>query len=430
MSTFVPMHALPELPDETRTQRLAPFKEARFGMFITFGPYAVLGRGEWVMQQEHIPAEEYTALGNQLQPKPGAVREWARLAKRAGMRYMVLTTKHCDGFHLWGTQQSDFNAVKMGPGRDLVAEYVEACRAEGLLVGLYYCLMDWRHPDGDLCAVSEDSRRRFVDYTHASVRELMTQYGKVDILWFDGPWPMATAEQWESERLIAEVRKLQPHIVINNRARRAEDFSTPEGSVDPQSPGRAWEACMTMNGDWGYSETPSGDWRSVRDILRMMRTASAFGGNILLNIGPKGDGSVPAPSLERLEALGRWLELHGEAVYGAVERLDGTLEPWTNAGYWTLKGNTGYFWLLRGNSSPAFGISRVEGEVKRITVMHSGQELQFEQTPLHLRIYGVPPLDDEPSAQTPVLKVEFHKKPRQQIGAGMLVLPDDKGAWW
>lgn len=430
MASFIPMHLLQEEPDPSRSERLDWWRKARFGMFITYGPYAALGRGEWAMQQEHIPPAEYTPLADQLQIPPGAVREWARMAKEAGMRYIVLTAKHCDGFHLWPSDQTDFHAGRLGPKRDLIREYVDACREFGLGVGIYYCLMDWRHPDGDLCAIDEEARRRFVDYTHASVRELMSRYGKIDILWLDGPWPMPTPEQWESRELIRLVRELQPGILINNRARLAEDFSTPEGAVSPHDPGRAWEACMTTNGDWGYSATPEGDWRSPRDVLRMLRIASAFGGNLLLNVGPLADGSFPPEAVRLWETLGAWLKVHGEAVYGDLDRLDKVLEPWTNTGYWTLRGNTGYFWLLRGDPSPSFSIARVEGEVARVTVLHSGQPVRFSQTPERLILSDVPPLASEPSAHTSVLRVEFATPPRQQIGAGMIPLPDDKAAWW
>lgn len=430
MADFIPMHALPEEPDPTRARRLAWWRQARLGMFVHYGPYSVLGHGEWAMQQERILPEEYTVYGESLRPRPGAIHEWLQTAKRAGMGYAVLTAKHCDGFHLWETDQSDFHAVRLGPKRDLVGEYVQACREHGLGVGLYYCLMDWRHPDGDLCALDEQARRRFVRYTHASIGELMSRYGKIDVLWLDGPWPMPTSEQWESRELIQMVRSLQPEILINNRARLAEDFSTPEGAVAPQQPGRAWEACMTMNGDWGYSNAPTDDWHSVRDVLRMLRSASAFGGNLLLNVGPMADGSLPAPAVERWAALGSWLSVHGEAVFGELTRLDGVLEPWTNAGYWTLRGNVGYFWLLRGDPSPKFSVARVEGRVERVTVVHSGEPIVFRQTSDKLTFEGVPTLASEPSASTPVLKVEFAEPPRQQIGAGMMMLPDDKAAWW
>lgn len=431
--SVTPVNALPAEPDSTRDTRMRWFRESRLGMFVHYGPYAALAHGEWAMQQENLPRAEYDVLAAQLRTGPDAVRGWVELAVSAGCRYAVLTTKHCDGFHLWNTGQSEFNAVRLGPRRDLVAEFVSACRASGLRVGLYYGLMDWRHPDGDRCAIDEPARRRFVDYTHASVLELVSNYGPVDLLWFDGPWPLTTADLWESRRLVAEVRRRQPQIVINNRARLPEDYSTPEGSVNPAPLGRDWEACMTLNGDWGVSRTPPGDWRSVRDILRMLRNATAFGGNLLLNVGPDADGSVSPDARDRLTTVGQWLKRHGEAVYGPVDRLDdpvAPVEPWLNTGYWTRKGSTLYYWLLRGDPSPRFSIARVSGTVRAVTLVHSGRHLTFRQDASRLTIEGLPPLSDEPTASTPVLKVEFTDPPRQQLGAGMIDLPADKSGWW
>ncbi len=405
------------------------WKDARYGMFIHFGPYSVLGRGEWAMQQEHILPEEYTRYGEEFQPKPGALRELVKHAALWGMRYAVLTTKHCDGFQLWETAQTDFCATRMGPRRDLVREFVEACREFSIGVGLYYGLMDWRHPDGDLCALDEAARQRFVRFTHQNVLELMSNYGKIDVLWFDGPWPLPSSAQWESQALIAKVRELQPHIIINNRARVAEDFSTPEGEVNPQAEGREWEACMTLNGDWGYSDTPEGDWRSSRDVLRMLRMSAANGGNLLLNVGPRGDGTIPEPYFDCLNKVGAWLRANGEAVYGQTTRIGGKLEQWLNTGFWTLKDKTGYFWLLRGRVHGAFGIARVETPVESVSLLSTDQPLAFRQDAHRLTILDVPKNAD-PILEVPVLKIVFRDAPRQQIGAGMRLLPEEKAAWW
>ena len=173
-----------------RARRLAWWREAKFGMFIHWGLYSVIGHQEWVMESEGIPIPQYEILAKHFTPKPGAAREWARLAKRAGQKYMVLTTKHHEGFCLWDTKLTDYCATKQGPQRDLVREFVEAARAEGLRVGFYYSLMDWHHPDGIRCETDEAARRRFVAYTHGLIRELMTNYGKIDILWYDVDKPL------------------------------------------------------------------------------------------------------------------------------------------------------------------------------------------------------------------------------------------------
>jgi alpha-L-fucosidase len=181
---------------ETRDARLAWFREARFGMFIHYGIYALYGRNEWVMALENIPKDEYEARADEFQPREGCPREWAKLAKEAGMKYMVMTTKHHEGFCMWDTKMTDFNAVKRGPKRDIVKEYVDACREFGLKIGFYYSLMDWNHADGSKCAYDASARRRFLDFTQGCVRELLTNYGKIDILWYDVALPMGHHSEW------------------------------------------------------------------------------------------------------------------------------------------------------------------------------------------------------------------------------------------
>src|SRR6185295_15528606 len=225
---------------EDRKRRMKWWHEAKFGMFIHWGLYSVVGRHEWVMEMEGIPAQEYEQLARQFNPKPNAAREWAKLAKHAGQRYMVMTTKHHEGFCLFDTKTTSYCAPKQAAGRDLVKEYVEAARAEGLRVGFYYSLMDWHHPDGARCATDEAARRRFVDYIHAHIRELLTNYGKIDILWYDVSWPLDAAG-WESEKMNEMVFKLQPAIIVNNRNKLAGDFSTPEQRIEAAEAGRAWE---------------------------------------------------------------------------------------------------------------------------------------------------------------------------------------------
>ena len=198
LQTDVPMpgpqpNATSPSQDADRARRMKWWHEARFGMFIHWGLYSVLGRHEWVMENEGIPVAEYAPLAKQFKPKPNAARAWAKLAKQAGQKYMVMTTKHHEGFCNFDTKTTDYCAPKQGPGRDLVKEYVEAVRAEGLRVGFYYSLMDWHHPDGARCAHDEDARKRFVEYIHTHLRELLTNYGKVDVLWYDVSWPLDAA---------------------------------------------------------------------------------------------------------------------------------------------------------------------------------------------------------------------------------------------
>src|SRR6266567_4306621 len=280
----------PTAADADRARRMKWWHEARFGMFIHWGLYSVLGRHEWVMENEGIPVSEYAPLAKRFNPKPNAARAWAKLARQAGQKYMVMTTKHHEGFCQWDTKLTNYCAAKQGPGRDLVREYVDAARAEGLHVGFYYSLMDWHHPDGARCATDEDARKRFVAYTHGLIRELLTNYGKIDVLWYDVRWPL-TADQWESERMNKMVFELQPDIVVNNRNHLIGDFSTPEQKIVAETNGRAWESCMTLNDSWGFQRADD-NWKTSKTIIRNLISCARDGGNYLLNIGPTQDGSI------------------------------------------------------------------------------------------------------------------------------------------
>ena len=408
----------------SRPARMAWWHEARFGMFVHWGLYAQLGRHEWVMNRERIPVAEYEKLAETWQPKERPAREWARLAKQAGMKYMVMTTKHHEGFCLWDTQQTDYNAVKRGPKRDLVREYVEACREFGLKVGFYYSLMDWHHPDGALCATDESARRRFLDFTQGCVRELLSNYGKIDILWHDVSWPLENPERWESLKMNQMARELQPHILINNRSKLDEDFGTPEEHVTAEKEGRAWEACMTFNGSWGYMPI-SPDWRSTREVIQMLNTATAGNGNLLLNIGPTPDGSIPPEAIERLSAVGEWLEKYGEAVYGMVDRIQGRME-WLPTGGWTIKGNNAYFWCSRWPGE-ALAIGGLRTKVVRAALMPDGKSLAFEQTvnqdqEPRLVIKGLPNEQPDKLAGISVIRLECEAPPKQVLGAGYVLL--------
>jgi alpha-L-fucosidase len=328
----------PPPPDHER--RIEWWRHAKFGMFIHLGLYSILGREAWAMGDEDIPVREYEQLASQFRPLPNAPRNWARLARAAGMRYMVLTTKHHEGFCLFDTKLTDYCAPKYAAGRDVVREFVDAARAEGLRVGFYYSLMDWHHPDW--CNAKDDSaaRDRFVSYIHGQLRELMSNYGKVDILWYDMPVPL-DALGWHSEEMNRMVLHLQPDIVINNRNLLFGDFSTPEQSTQA---GKAdWESCMTMNDSWGYIPNDH-NWRSSQQLLQNLVECARDGGNYLLNIGPMPDGTVPAASVERLQTIGGWLQRNGEAVY-ATQRCN---FPHGNVGVYTCKRSTLfvhiYFW--------------------------------------------------------------------------------------
>lgn len=396
--------------------RLAWFRAARFGMFIHWGLYAQLGRHEWVMNRERIPLDEYEPLAETWKPGPTPAREWAKLAAQAGQRYMVMTTKHHEGFCLFGSELTDYNAVARGPGRDLVAEYVEACREHGLRVGFYYSLMDWHHPDGVKCATDEAARRRFVDYIHGQIRELLTNYGKIDILWYDVSWPLDAAG-WESEQMNEMVFGLQPDIIVNNRNQLPGDFGTPEQHITPEAGGRMWEACMTFNESWGYTPIDK-TYKSAWHVVGMLRQVAAGGGNLLLNIGPAPDGSVPDPCPAVLREVGEWLQRYGPSVYDATDRFEG---EWLITGAFTRKDDTLYFHCNRWPGTEV-AIGGLVCEITSARLM-GGPEVEFRQVRDRLVISGLPA--EAPSPLATVIELKFRGEPKQILGAGCQVLGDD-----
>jgi alpha-L-fucosidase len=388
--------------DSDREQRLRWWREAKFGMFIHWGLYSVLGRREWVLEQEAIPLSEYIQLAKLFNPQPNAARQWARLAKRAGQRYMVMTTKHHEGFCLFNTKFTDYCAPKQACGRDLVAEYVEAARAEGLRVGFYYSLMDWHHPDGQRCATGEAARKRFIEYIHGQIRELLTNYGKIDILWYDVAQPL-DEKGWEAELMNRMAFELQPHIIVNNRNRLPGDFGTPEQRITAED--RAWESCMTMNGSWGYCKTDD-EWKSPRVIVQNLVTCARGGGNYLLNIGPRADGSVPEPSVRTLEAVGDWLSRNGSAVYG-TERCRVT---YSELAHFTRKGNRLFihvhFW-----DGDTLSIAGLETKVRSAKLLGTGQTLTYKQDQYRLLFTGLPVTP--PDYPVTVIEAECESEPVQ-----------------
>jgi len=414
-------------------QRIHWWQEAKFGMFIHWGLYSLIGRHEWAMEMEGIPVPQYEVLAKHFNPKPDAARDWARLAKAAGQKYMVMTTKHHEGFCNFDTKLTDYCAPKQAAGRDLVREFVDAARSEGLRVGFYYSLMDWHHPDGAKCGTDEAARRRFVAYTHGLIRELMTNYGKIDILWYDVDWPL-TPEQWESQKMNDMVFDLQPDIIVNNRNGLPGDFSTPEQEIRAADKGRAWEACMTLNDSWGYHKADV-NWKSPKTVVDNLITCAHGGGNYLLNIGPKPDGSIPEESAEVLQAVGRWTKENGSAIYG-TERCD---FHWHVYAGFTQRGNTIFAhvnkwpgdtpaeqWLTFYQPPSVISFSGFRTKVKSVRTLVSDKLLTFTQDDLCLRVTGLPATaPDEPATVlviecdgTPVMDRDYVRtnRPRFKVG--------------
>jgi alpha-L-fucosidase len=394
----------------TRDARMDLWRDARFGMFIHFGLYSQYGHHEWAMTQENFPIEEYEKLANEFNPKPGAPREWAALAKAAGMKYMVLTSRHHEGFSLWDSKANPYNSVNYGPRRDIVREFVDACREYDLRIGFYTSLMDWHHPDAWKCAYDNEARRRFLDYIEALNTELLTNYGKIDILWYDVSLPMDHWEGWDSVARNQRLRALQPDIIINNRSRLDEDFGTPEEGIHAES--RDWEACMTFNGlSWGYldSEQVVPYSYNVQRIIRMLNSVAGGGGNLLLNIGPAPDGSVPKEAIKPLTDTGRWLAENGEALYGKGRGTIGTNGLCSG----TVRGNIVYVWNWIWPKNGSMSLGGYRTKLKKASYLATGETIDFEQTTGRIILKNLPAEVPDKTAGITMLKLEFDEPPKQ-----------------
>jgi alpha-L-fucosidase len=394
----------------TRDERMAWWREARFGMFVHFGLYALLGRNEWAMALENWSVEEYEKLADQFKPKPGAPREWAALAKKAGMKYMVLTTRHHEGFSLWDSKANPYNSVNFGPKRDIVAEFVEACREYDLKIGFYSSLMDWHHPDGWKCAFDSAVRARFLAYIQSLNEELLTQYGKIDILWYDVPRPMDHHEGWNSLERNQKLRALQPHILINNRSKLEEDFGTPEEHITATD--RDWEACMTFNGlSWGYMDPDQVlpySYNAQR-IIKMLNTVTAGGGNLLLNIGPTPEGSVPPEAIEPLTTVGKWLGENGKAVYGKKQKPDGPFSHGLCSA--SFEGNKVCFWNWVWPKNRELVIGGFKTKVLSASFVKDGTPIEFEQRGHRIWLKNLPAKSPDEHAGIAVLELVFEEVP-------------------
>ena len=328
-----------------REKRTMWFQEARFGMFIHWGLYAIPALGEWVRSQKNITNEEYQKYFNEFNPKNYNPKEYAKIAKRAGMKYAVMTAKHHDGFCLFDSKYTTYKSTNTKCKRDLIKEYVEAFRGEDIKVGLYYSLLDWHHEDypayGDRhhpMRNNEEFKNKtykfenYVQYFHNQVRELLTNYGKIDIMWFDFSYDDMAGEKWQATKLMKMVRDLQPHIIVDNRLddkkniKKANlspytgDFDSPEqiippkGVVDENGNKVPWEACITLNNNWGYSAFDK-DFKSTRQIVRALVECVSKNGNLILNVGPDANGEIPKESSDILEEVGNWMKYNGESIY-------------------------------------------------------------------------------------------------------------------
>jgi alpha-L-fucosidase len=369
------------------------FDTARFGMFVHWGHSSQQGiELSWPLAGAvfalplcgSVPVEEYHASAATFNPTAWDPKALAAQAKRMGMQYAVLTTKHHDGYTMFDTKTSDFGVMHSPYGRDITREFVEAFRGEGIRIGLYFSLIDWHHPDYPPFTTADQPYRfpqgkpldperwpKFVDVMFEQVRELLTNYGTIDVIWFDGGWER-TPEQWRAKELEAMIRELQPGILINDRLPGAGDYMTPEQFVPPQPLPRPWETCMTINESWGYNRRDT-HFKSARKLIHTLCEVAGRGGNLLLNVGPMGDGQLPPELTERLAVVERWMSKHRESIVGTTTAL----EPWQFYGPTTRRDNTVYAHLLM-RPYDSVTMRGVRGKrVQSVRALGTGEELKF-----------------------------------------------------
>lgn len=412
-----------------KSKRMQWWADARFGMFIHWGLYSLPARHEWVRNFEHISNEDYQKYFDLFNPDLYNPKKWAKEAKAAGMKYVVLTTKHHEGFCLFDSKFTDYKATNTPAKRDLVKEYVEAFRAEGIKVGFYYSLIDWHHPDflidelhplrpsDSMDAATFKNINAGKDmalyrtYLRNQVKELMTNYGKIDILWLDFSYPgLKTGHgkghnNWASADLLKMVRQLQPGIIVNNRLdlddyRDGFDFETPE-QVSPKElekyRGKTWETCQTFSGSWGYHRDEN-TWKTHRQLLDLLITSAANGGNLILNVGPTARGEFDYRAEYSLDSLGMWMHGNSKAIYGCTYAPETFPLPGNNRLTYSASAKRLYLHLFEYPSDGKLRLKDYAGKMKYAQFLHDNSELKFTtegndiilQLPQKKPIYEIP----------------------------------------
>lgn len=407
---------------EQRTERMQWYRDARFGMFIHWGPYAALGGeyhgkkvgwiAEWIQHTARIPAKEYETMASEFNPVKFDAREWVKIAKDAGMKYIAITSKHHDGFCMWDTKLTDYNIAKWTAfQRNVIAELARECEKAGLKFGVYYSVRDWHHPDWamryaplekpnsgwgylaspwtqgrvrqcgcpscrknipitpemDLRPVEHSDMNQYLDYMKGQLTELLTECGPVSLMWFDAQ-DIADPKLGRVEEMIATMRRLQPKVIINDRigpdGTMLGDYGVHEGNVPGTGAAREWETCMTLNGTWGYSKFDN-NWKSAAELIHTLVETTSKNGNFLLNVGPDGEGVIPSGSVERLKEVGQWMAVNGASIYGCA--ASALAQPkW---GRITAKGQTLYLHVFNWPADGQLKIEKMSGLAKKVYLL-------------------------------------------------------------
>lgn len=426
--------------------RMAWWRDARFGMFIHWGLYSIpagkwgngTNYGEWLREEAHVPVGEYEKLQGQFNPTKFDANAWAKMAKDAGMKYVVITTKHHDGFNLFPSNYTDWSVKNTPFHRDVMKELSTAVRKQGLTMGWYHSIMDWHHPDylprrsweGASRPADGADFNRFVTYLHNEVRQILTNYGPIGVMWFDGDWE-STWNPALGRDLYDVCRTAQPNVIVNDRisglrsggvdpSKKEGDYGTPEQYIpDTGLSGRDWETCMTMNDHWGYNAADN-HWKSSQSLIHNLVDICSKGGNYLLNIGPRADGTFPPEAVSRLKDIGKWMHTNSESIYGTTASQFEAL-PWGRSTTKRVGGDTALY--LQVFDYPEKGRLVVPGlanDPTRVRLL-GGKGLGFERSGGDLIIY-LPPKAS--SMETPVVRVDVAGRPTIYV-APKIVAPTD-----
>ena len=411
--------------NEQKLERMKWWTDARFGMFIHWGLYSMPARHEWVKNRERLTNEDYQKYFDHFDPDLFNPKEWAAMAKEAGMKYVVLTSKHHEGFCMWDSQYTDYKCTNTPAGRDLIREFVDAFRAEGLKVGFYYSLLDWHHPDytidrchpqridkgteADYAALNKGKNMDvYRQYMKDQVTELLTQYGKIDIIWFDFSFPGDNGkghEDWDSEGLLKLARTLQPGIIVDDRLDLKDvwggwDIFTPEQTKVAECPtwnGQkvTWETCQTFSGSWGYHRDEA-TWKSIPQLLELLIETVSKEGNLLLNVGPTSRGEFDYRAQDRLKGMGKWMHQNGRSIYGCTAAPAGFEAPERTLLTYNPETKRLYIHLIDyplGRLAVSFA-----DKIEYAQFLHDGSEIKFDKSSISVPVV-------KPETEVPVIEV-------------------------